>query len=158
MHNDPNVNIRIFLKHWSLTLGCFFPVSILKAIKIMRGILDVAFELNKLSNTLCFKKQKKNQILFKNGRSFQHVERRYRTRKLRRCQRNIVTSILGNWTVFHELWDFRGKGRFRNSRSSHRYSNGNAKVSFFFWNTTGSFNFDAYIKLIFYSALHNVML
>ena len=28
--NDQNVNIRIFRKRWSLILGCFFPVSILK--------------------------------------------------------------------------------------------------------------------------------
>ena len=28
--NDPNVNISIFRKRWSLILGCFFPVSILK--------------------------------------------------------------------------------------------------------------------------------
>ena len=28
--NDPNVHIRIFLKHWRLLLGCFFPVSIVK--------------------------------------------------------------------------------------------------------------------------------
>ena len=26
---DPNVNIRIFRKRWSLILGCFFAVSIL---------------------------------------------------------------------------------------------------------------------------------
>ena len=25
---DPNVNIRIFCKRWSLILGCFLPVSI----------------------------------------------------------------------------------------------------------------------------------
>ena len=31
--NDPNVHIRIFRKHWSLILGCFFPVSILKDFK-----------------------------------------------------------------------------------------------------------------------------
>ena len=31
MTNDPNVNIPIFRKRWSLILGCFFlPVSILK--------------------------------------------------------------------------------------------------------------------------------
>ena len=30
MTNDPNVNICIFCKRWSLILGCFFPVSILK--------------------------------------------------------------------------------------------------------------------------------
>ena len=64
MHNDPNVNIRIFLKHWSLTLGCFFPVSILKAIKIMRGILDVAFELNKLFKySMLQKTEKKSNTL-----------------------------------------------------------------------------------------------
>ena len=28
--NDPNIHIRIFRKHWSFNLGCFFPVSILK--------------------------------------------------------------------------------------------------------------------------------
>ena len=28
--NDPNVYIRIFCKHWSLILRCFFPVSILQ--------------------------------------------------------------------------------------------------------------------------------
>ena len=28
--NDPNVHIHIFRKCWSLILGCFFPVSILK--------------------------------------------------------------------------------------------------------------------------------
>ena len=28
--NDSNVHIRIFPKRWSLILGCFFPVSILK--------------------------------------------------------------------------------------------------------------------------------
>ena len=28
--NYPNVHIRIFRKHWSLILGCFFPLSILK--------------------------------------------------------------------------------------------------------------------------------
>ena len=28
--NDANVHIRIFRKRWSLILGCFFPVSILK--------------------------------------------------------------------------------------------------------------------------------
>ena len=28
--NDPNVHIYIFHKHWSLILGCFFPVSIHK--------------------------------------------------------------------------------------------------------------------------------
>ena len=27
--NDPNINIRLFRKGWSLVLGCFFPVSIL---------------------------------------------------------------------------------------------------------------------------------
>ena len=30
MTNAPNVNIRIFQKRWSLILGCFLPVSILK--------------------------------------------------------------------------------------------------------------------------------
>ena len=28
--NHPNVHIHTFLKRWSFTLGCFFPVSILK--------------------------------------------------------------------------------------------------------------------------------
>ena len=28
--NDPNINICIFRRRWSLILGCFFPVSILK--------------------------------------------------------------------------------------------------------------------------------
>ena len=28
--NYPNVHIHTFRKHWSFTLGCFFPVSILK--------------------------------------------------------------------------------------------------------------------------------
>ena len=30
MYQDPSINIRIFRKRWSLILGCFFPVSILK--------------------------------------------------------------------------------------------------------------------------------
>ena len=37
--NDPNVNICVFRKCWSLILGCFFPVSILKA-KIGRFLRD----------------------------------------------------------------------------------------------------------------------
>ena len=32
MHQRTNVNIRIFRKRWSLTLGCFFPVNILNNI------------------------------------------------------------------------------------------------------------------------------
>ena len=32
MTNDPNVHIHVFRKRWSLILGCFFPVSILKRV------------------------------------------------------------------------------------------------------------------------------
>ena len=34
--NDPNVNIRIFRRRWSLILGCFFPVSILNTTVIWK--------------------------------------------------------------------------------------------------------------------------
>ena len=36
--NYLNVHIRIFRKRWSLILGCFFPVSILKQVKLIELI------------------------------------------------------------------------------------------------------------------------
>ena len=38
MYQHPNDHIRIFRKRWSLILGCFFPVSILKDQKT--GVFD----------------------------------------------------------------------------------------------------------------------
>ena len=41
--NDPNVHIHIFRKCWSLILGCFFPVKILKKILNVCLIISLKF-------------------------------------------------------------------------------------------------------------------
>ena len=51
-------------------------------------------------------------------------------------------------------WNFKGKSRFKSSRSSHRCSNANAKFQFLFWNTTGSFRFEACRQHILYFTIH----
>ena len=48
---------------------------------------------------------------------------------------------------------FKGKSRFKSSKSSHRMSNANAKFQFLFWNTTGNFSFEAW-QLILYFTIH----
>ena len=54
----------------------------IKAIKIIRGSLDAAFELTKVINCSMFlKSQGKNQMLYKKGKSFQQVKERQCSRK-----------------------------------------------------------------------------
>ena len=48
--NHPNVHIHTFQKHWSFSLGCFFPVSILK-------INLNAAEIRNVQDYLCTKNQ-----------------------------------------------------------------------------------------------------
>ena len=57
----------------------------------------------------------------------------------------VSQSILDNWAVSQELREafFKGKSRFKSSKSSYRYSNVNSKFQFLFWDTTGSFSFEA---------------
>ena len=59
------------------------------------------------------------------------------------CQRDILDS----WVVFQELWNEILEGKV--DSVGHSCSNANAKLSFLFWKTAGSFNFDAYKQLIF---------
>ena len=50
--NDPNVNIRIFRKRWSLILGCFFPVSILNTLRRYSDIQNTRRVLGHSQGTL----------------------------------------------------------------------------------------------------------
>ena len=112
----------------------------IKAIKIIRGSLDAAFELTKVIKCSPFLKlQEKNKILPKRGRSFQQVKERQCSRKLwwhnimprlLNCQRGIVTKHFR--VVSHQLWDAILKSRFKSSKSCHRCSNANAKFQFLF--------------------------
>ena len=40
---DPNVYIRVFRKRWSLILGCFFPVSILKVLWYLQFLKNTRY-------------------------------------------------------------------------------------------------------------------
>ena len=107
------------------------------------------------------KSQEKNKILSKKGRSFQDFKKRQCSRKLWGhnimtklvdCQRGIVTKYFKQLSCLSRVagCSFKGKSRFKSSKSSHRCSNANAKFQFIFWNTTGSFSFEANRQPILY--------
>ena len=94
--NDPNVHIRIFRKHWSLILGCFFPVSTLKKQKQLY---------------IChFPPSSSFPRLFRNIRELGAKMHFTDHRRINRIQ--LFIAIKGNFSSSFFLWTNRSQGKF----------------------------------------------